>query len=172
MKKHIFNTQSKRLADGRYAYFPVDGEPVYLVPGVDVSEDVIIMLQEMDDDVARQNRTEDDHRFNLDHQRMREVDNANSQSTDPVEEIPDGTSDIFRLLFPEDRTENEALGVLAECILQLTPQQQDCIRDRFGMQLTIQEIADRNGVTIQAINNRLNKIYRRLKKLMAEHEAL
>ena len=86
-----------------------------------------------------------------------------------MEQIPDGTSDIFRQLFPEDKPESKTLDVLAECILQLTDQQQDCIRERFGMQLTIQEIADRDGVTIQAINNRLNKIYKRLKKLMAEH---
>ena len=169
MKKHIFNTQSKRLADGRYAYFPVEGEPVFLVPGVDVSEEVIIMLQEMDNEAARKDRTEDDHRFNLDHQKMQEVDNAYSQPTDPMEQVPDGTSDIFRQLFPADKPESKTLDVLAECILQLTAQQQDCIRDRFGMQLTIQEIADRDGVTIQAINNRLNKIYRRLKRLMAEH---
>ena len=83
--------------------------------------------------------------------------------------IPDGTGDIFRQLFPENKPESKTLDVLAECILQLTAQQQDCIRDRFGMQLTIQEIADRGGVTIRAINNRLNKIYKRLKKLMAEH---
>lgn len=169
MKNHIFNSQSKRLADGRYAYFPVEGEPVFLVPGVDVSEEVIIMLQEMDNESARKDRTEDDHRFNLDHQKMQEVDNANSQPTDPMEQIPDGTSDIFRQMYPEDKPESKNLDVLAECILQLTAQQQDCIRDRFGMQLTIQEIADRDGVTIQAINNRLNKIYKRLKKLMAEH---
>ena len=86
-----------------------------------------------------------------------------------MQQVPDGTSDIFRQLFPADKPESKTLDVLAECILQLTAQQQDCIRDRFGMQLTIQEIADRDGVTIQAINNRLNKIYKRLKKLMAEH---
>ena len=171
MKKISFrsnNDQSKRLTDGRYAYFPADGAPIILVPGVDVSEDVIIMLQEMDDEVARRDRVEEDHRFNLEHSRAKQVDNSNSQATEPMEELPDTASDIFAQLFPDAAVEDEAIRILEECMEMLTPQQQDYIRERFGMQLGVYEIADRDGVSHQAINNRQNKIFKRLKKLMAE----
>ncbi len=168
MNRIYSNTQSRRLSDGRYVYYPANGTPVYLIPGVDVSEEIIIMLHDMDCEAARRDRVEEDHRYDMGRRRPLEKDNLSTHSTDPVEALPDTTADIFCQLFPEEEPANNALRVLEKCIPLLTPRQQDYIRERFGMRMTIEEIGNRYGVTPQAINNRQNKIYRRLKKLMAE----
>ena len=168
MNRFYSNTQSRRLSDGRYVYYPANGTPVYLIPGVDVSEEIIIMLHDMDCEAARRDRVEDDHRCDLVCRQTMVKDNPSTHQTDPIEALTDTTGDIFGQLFPEEEPANGALRVLEECIPELTPRQQEYIRERFGMRLTIEEIGTRYGVTPQAINNRQNKIFRRLKKLMAE----
>ena len=68
MKKHRFlnsNTQSRRLTDGRYAYYPAEGEPIYITPGVDASEEIFILLDQLDHEADLSDRYADRHRDGL-----------------------------------------------------------------------------------------------------------
>ena len=170
MKKGSINslsTQSKRLPDGRYAYYPACGEPVYITPGVDVSEDVIIMLQEMDREAELTERYEMEHRDDLALRKAMEAADPNeSADEDPIAKIPDPAADICSLLFGEENQPVELRCALEEALTKLTPQQIDYIYDRFGLGLTEIEIAARDGVTKQAVNNRQKKLFNRIRKLI------
>ena len=61
----------------------------------------------------------------------------------------------------------EALKAAME---RLTPQQIDFIYERYGLQMSEVEIARRDGVSKQAIDNRRTKLFKRIRKLMEEYE--
>ena len=171
MKKspiNSYSTQSKRLPDGRYAYYPACGEPVYITPGVDVSEDIIIMLQEMDHKAALTERHEMEHKDTLTAKiGLKVADPNDSADEDPIAQIPDPAADICSLLFGEEDQPNELCCALEEALTKLTPHQIDFIYDRFGLRLTEAEIAARDGVTKQAVCNRQKKLFARIRKLLS-----
>ncbi len=166
------NYQSGKLKDGRYVYYPADGKPVYLTPGDDVSADIILLLDGMDHDTALTDRNEKRHRDTNTELEKKEVSDRNHDShRDVIENIPDPNGDVFSLLFPDSPTTSPLLSMLKTAMKKLTPNQIDFIYDRFGLQMTTLEIAERDHVSHQAINNRQNKIFKRLKKLIEEQEA-
>lgn len=61
------------------------------------------------------------------------------------------------------RLDNEKLS---KAIKQLLPQQRELIHKVFIKGLSLKEIAAEKGVTYQALQNQLNKIYKKLKKLL------
>ncbi len=174
MKKHHFlnsNTQSQRLTDGRYVYYPAEGEPIYITPGMDVSEEIIILLDQLDHEADLSERYADRHRDALIDCIKRKVEDCNdSTDSDPIEGIADPCADIFSTLYPEENPTSRMIKALVAAMEKLTPQQIDFIYDRFGLQMSEVEIARRDGVTKQAIDNRRSKLFKRIRKLMEEYE--
>lgn len=61
---------------------------------------------------------------------------------------------------------NERNSQLYAAISTLTPEQQTLIKQVFFERISQVEIAERQGVTKKAINNRLTRILRKLKKVL------
>ena len=165
------NLQSKKLTDGRYVYYPAEGQPIYITPGIDAPEEIIIMLDEMDHDESLSERYEDRHRDYETENIWRKVADANdSADDDPIETLPDPKADVFTILFPEEVQTSELRSALIQAVEKLTPQQIDFIYDRFGLCMSEVDIAERDGVTKQAVFNRQKKLFNRIRKLLGEHE--
>ncbi len=79
-------------------------------------------------------------------------------------EILDRTIDLETTYIEnEERTSNQ--DRLHKAILQLTPRQQEMVRMIYFEGKTEQEIADKYGITQQAVHNALKKILSRLKNI-------
>jgi len=63
----------------------------------------------------------------------------------------------------EEGEENE---ILLSAIEELLPQQRDLLQKVFYEELSIVEIARREGVSEAAVRNRLKKIYKKLEKIL------
>ena len=174
MKKHRFlnsNTQSRRLTDGRYAYYPAEGEPIYITPGVDASEEIFILLDQLDHEADLSDRYADRHRDGLIDCIKRKVEDCNdSTDSDPIDGIADPCADIFSILYPEEKPKSRMIEALKAAMERLTPQQIDFIYERYGLQMSEVEIARRDGVSKQAIDNRRTKLFKRIRKLMEEYD--
>ncbi|MGX8705728.1 MAG: sigma factor-like helix-turn-helix DNA-binding protein, partial [bacterium] len=86
-------------------------------------------------------------------------------SADPIDNIVDKSADIFRQVFPEMKPSKKLIQKLQVYMGKLTNQQRDFIYDFFGLQMTVEDIARRDGVSHQAVTNRKNKILKRLKAM-------
>lgn len=75
--------------------------------------------------------------------------------------ISDGT-DLERTICGDERE------YLHQAIAQLTPDQQALIRKIYWEEIAQREIAKAEGVTDQALHNRMSRIYKRLKSLLEE----
>ena len=84
---------------------------------------------------------------------------------DPLEQIPDPNSDPLEKLLEHDAT-CLTYELLANCIDQLTIQQQDLILKLYHEQKSMAEIAREEGVTHGAIRDRRRKLLTRLEKLL------
>lgn len=62
--------------------------------------------------------------------------------------------------------QNETFEYIKKAIEELLPQQRDLIRKVFYEEMSIAEIARQEGVREAAIRNRLNKIYKKLEKIL------
>ena len=165
--------QSQRLADGRYVYYPAQGEPIYITPGRDVSEEIIIMLSQMDHDEELAARYDERHRdYGVSNIQAKVADTNDSTDEDPIDTLPDPRGDILSILFPDEEPTSAMVEILAQVMTELTPQQVDFIYDRFGLQMTETDIAARDGVTKQAVFNRQKKLFSRIRKLFGERMPL
>jgi len=82
-----------------------------------------------------------------------------SDDNDKQETLVDKSVDI-----PNEVERNLEYEALYKAIKKLEPQQQELVRKIFFEGTPITAVAKELGITKQACNNRLNKIYKRLKK--------
>lgn len=85
---------------------------------------------------------------------------------DPIDCLPDPEADVLMQLFPVEKPVDPRIGQLMEAMEQLTEGQVNLIYDIFGSGRSLEEIAEEDGVTRQAVYNRKEKILKRLRKLM------
>ena len=160
---------------GLYTYYRWDEDlkqevPVNLVPGEDgVTEDWVILLDEIDHDEDLGDRYEDENRSD------RYVNGeAVSRNTDGETFTSDAAplaakdADPFDLLFAETNEEDPQIAEVLRQMEKLTPAQIDLIYALYGEMRYATDIAAEEGVTEAAIRNRRNKILNRLKKLMEQ----
>ena len=160
--------RSGLLSDGRYVYHTATGEPIYIMPG-EVSQDVILMLTDMDHNEALGERyTEENRSYWAEHVKQKAADDNDSTDNDPFDCLPDPAADVFEAAFGDEEEPSGLAAAFEQVRIYLTPQQIDFIYDHFGLRLTLEEIARRDGVTPQAIQNRKKKIIARIRKLMTE----
>lgn len=101
--------------------------------------------------------------------RQIEAENVNTDEGYERCELADNGPDIHYQAFPEDmekEPEDSRMEELMKALEQLTQEQRDLIYEVLGANRSLAEIAEEQGVTRQALNNRKNKIVARLRKIM------
>ena len=113
---------------------------------IEVSEVIGEVSIEIDKEMANSNRRET--RWH----------NSISRMEEAGVQFADESIDVAELLL-----ENEANRKLRAAMNKLLPQQKELIRQVFFEERSLVEIARETGVTVGAVWNRLQKIYKRLK---------
>ena len=123
------------------------------------------MLDEMD--------AEEDRRLDADNHHIDKVfeikkkdhcEDMTGHIPHPMDLIPQRRQRTFQ----DTLNENPRIGQLLLAMEKLTPEQVDLVYAIYGEMQFGADVAREQGVTRQAINNRLKKIHARLAKLMAE----
>lgn len=149
-----------------YAYDPESGRQVrhILTPGEEgVTEDWIILLQEMDHAEALQERYAEENSDYRDRNYKAAVYHGSETAVDPVEKM------IYEAFLKEDSEENPNIEKLREMLWEtLTEEQIDLVYDLFGACRKGTEIAAEQGVTQQAVDGRKRRILKKMRKLLEE----
>lgn len=134
----------------KITYTFVTGETVE----IEVDEEMGAAIVEFDRQDSLRDRAETRR-----HNSMDELADAGFQLADPAGNIAD--------MLEERETDlewQERLTRLKAAVQDLQPQQQVLVEQVFFKRRPIVDVANELGITRQACNNRLNKIYQRLKK--------
>ena len=130
----------------KISYEVVTGESIE----IDVPEDIAKISIEIDKGISNSNRRESRR-----HLSIGKIEEIGIQILDP-------SVDVLATVIKEN-TDKE----LMIAVNQLLPEQQTLIRQIFYDEISITEVARRDGVTEGAVRHRLRKIYSRLKKILA-----
>lgn len=151
-----------------YTYESVDGSKSTIQVGQDgVTKQWLAFLMTDDAAVLEQEDRQRKHAdYTFQNAVARYQRNPDDESGHPIEEIPDPTADIFRILYPDQTPDSVLLEKLRKAIEQLTDDQKDLILDLYGMCKTNTQIGKERNVTEAAIRCRRDKIHKRVKKLM------
>ena len=155
-----------------YTYKSVDGTMITIRAGENgVTEEIIRILRESDNDMNLQERYQEENESYSYRNAVEHFEKAPNEDEDhPLERIADGRADIMGILFPDRAEDSLLLQKLEKAMEQLTEGQQDLIYELYGFCKNMADIAREQDVTLTAIQNRRNKIFRRLKKLIDEEE--
>ena len=158
----------KDKKNNKFTYRSVTGEDITICSGADgITAKWIRILEEEERAEQIQEEIHLKHSsFYFINLNRRAASDPDFKKVNPLEEIPDPSSDIMGILFPDSGSSDKAYEILQECIDQLTPAQQDLICELFDEQKTMAEIAREQGVTHAAISNRRQKVLARLKKMI------
>ena len=155
-----------------YTYKSVDGTMITIRAGENgVTEEMIRILRESDNDMNLQERYQEENESYSYRNAVEHFEKVPNEDEDhPLERIADGRADIMGILFPDRAEDSLLLQKLEKAMEQLTEGQQDLIYELYGFCKSMADIAREQDVTLTAIQNRRNKIFRRLKKLIDEEE--
>ena len=174
-RKARYNPNRESYVDenGNYVYLAWDEEThsyrqeVCVVGENGISPELRAMLDEMD--------AEDDRRLDADDHHIDKVfeikkkdhgDDKSGHIPHPMDLIPQRRQRSFQDAVRED----PRIGQLLLAMEKLTPDQVDLVYAIYGEMQFGADVAREQGVSRQAVNNRLKKIHTRLAKLMAEME--
>lgn len=172
-RKSQYNPNRESYVDenGNYVYLVWDSEnnsyrrEVCVVGEGGFSPEIRAVLDEMDADEDRRLDADRHHMDMVFEAKKRAYcDNQSEYANDPLEMLPQRKHQSFE----EVIRESPCIEQLIKAMDRLTPEQKDLIFAIYGEMLFGAEVAREQGVTRQAINNRLNKIHKRLKKLMED----
>lgn len=172
-RKAQYNSNRQTYVDenGNYVYLIWDEEAqdyrreVCVVGDGGISPELRTMLDEMD---AEEERLLDADRHHVDKVFASKMDTyyakQNEHANNPLEMIPQRRQRTFQDALRED----PRIAQLLVAMDKLTPEQVDLVYAVYGEMKFGADVAREQGVTRQAINNRLKKIHARLAKLMAD----
>lgn len=158
-----------------YQYWDEDKKrdvTVSLEVGKDLSEDVTIVLKDMDHDQALNDRYAAEHRDALfDNRASRH--RADSNGEEPWNNVGSSSGNPEAVLFPELEPENDKVAVVHRIITEeCTESQQELFFAHFGEQAQLEEIrqaeAKKTGnlPSAQAFTNRKNKLLDKIAKAL------
>ncbi len=167
------NTQKSSEQATTYTYKSVDGSTRTIRVGEDgVTEEMIVLLQESDREMALQERYQEENADYSIRNAIRRFETAPNNIIDhPLDWIADPKADIMKILFPDRAEDSLLLKKLESAIEQLTDNQRDLIYELYGFCKSMADVAREQDVTYEAIQNRRSKIFRRLKKLVETEDA-
>jgi hypothetical protein len=162
-----FKTAAKNRKD--YIYYPAEGKPIVITPGMvgedgkAVTESLITMLHDWDDDDVDAERHEEYHCL-VHYDGYHDGDGDDADDHNPYFE--DETYNPLQQILTSIANEERSLQIekLKVALSQLTDKQKDTVVKKFYRGMTNVDIAAEEGVTEAAIRNRLTKIYTALKK--------
>lgn len=172
-RKAQYNSNRQTYVDenGNYVYLIWDEEAqdyrreVCVVGDGGISPELRTMLDEMD---AEEERLLDADRHHVDKVFASKMDTyyakQNEHANNPLEMIPQRRQRTVQDALRED----PRIAQLLVAMDKLTPEQIDLVYAVYGEMKFGADVAREQGVSRQAINNRLKKIHARLAKLMAD----
>ena len=172
-RKAQYNSDRQTYVDenGNYVYLVWDEETrtyrreVCVVGDGGISPELRVMLDEMDVEEKRCLDADDHHLDKVFDGKKKDHDADKSGRTpNPMDLLPQCRQRTFQDALRED----PRVGQLLIAMEKLTPDQVDLIYAIYGEMKFGADVAREQGVSRQAINNRLKKIHARLAKLMAD----
>ena len=172
-RKAQYNPNRQTYVDenGNYVYLIWDEEThsyrqeVCVVGDNGISPELRATLDEMD---AEEERRLDADRHHMDKVFASKMDtyyaDQSEQANNPLDMIPQHRQRTFQDVLRED----PRIAQLMVAMDKLTPDQVDLVYAVYGEMKFGADVAREQGVSRQAINNRLKKIHTRLAKLMAD----
>lgn len=172
-RKAQYNPNRQTYVDesGNYVYLIWDEEAqdyrreVCVVGDGGISPELRTILDEMD---AEEERLLDADRHHVDKVFASKMDtyyaDQSEHANNPLEMIPQRQQHTFQDALRED----PRIAQLLVAMDKLTPEQVDLVYAVYGEMKFGADVAREQGVSRQAINNRLKKIHARLAKLMAD----
>ena len=155
-----YDHSGKMLAEVNVGMVGVDGRPV--------TEEMIALLHEMDDAEVRDGWRRDKHPTVF----LSAIGKSKEYiPEDKITALADKWYSPETILFPEKQPVDpfaHLLDRLPAALAQLQPQQQWLIETVYYDRISKSEVARRVEVTEAAIRDRLNKIYKRLRKTLSE----
>ena len=160
-----------------YQYWDEDKKrdvTISLEVGKDLSEDVTIVLKDMDHAQALNDRYATEHRDALfDNSANRHRADSNGEGVDSWNKVGTNSGNPEALLFSEPEVENDNVAVVRHIITEdCTVPQQELFFAHFGEQAQLEEIrqaeAKKTGKlpTAQAMTNRKTKIIKKIAKAL------
>lgn len=152
-----------------YIYYTADGKKITISPGMvddqgqELTEEMITILHDLDDDEVDANRREEYH-CPVHYQAYK--DGNGEESDDRNDYLADVRSDPLELILEsiQEQEHNDRLDRLKNAMADLSDSQKTTIEKKFYRKMTNVAIADEEGVTEAAIRNRLKKIFASLAK--------
>lgn len=161
----------KTAEDNRtnYIYYTADGKKVVIKPGMlgadgkEVTEEVINILHDYDDEQVDADRREEYH-CPVHYQAY--YDGEGDDAADRNHYLEDSSTDPFEqmLIFIEEQEHSNKLDNLKTALTTLSDLQKNTIYKKFYLNKSNVDIAAEEGVSEAAIRNRLKKIYANLSK--------
>lgn len=157
--------------DGNYVYRIWEEETksyrqeVFVVGDKGISPELRSLLDEMDAEEERR-LDADNHHVDKVFERRKQAhsDDSSGRTPNPMELLPQHRQRTFDDALRED----PRIGQLLLAMEKLSPDQVDLVYAIYGEMKFGADVAREQGVSRQAINNRLKKIHARLAKLLAE----
>lgn len=162
-----FKTAEKNRTN--YIYYTAEGKPIVITPwmvgedGKAVTESLITMLHDWDDDELDADRREAYH-CPVHYDGYHDGDGDDADDRNPY--LEDDTYNPLQQILTSIANEERSLQIekLKVAPSELTDKQKDTVVKKFYRNMTNVQIAAEEGVSEAAIRNRLTKIYATLKK--------
>ena len=152
-----------------YIYYTAEGKQIVIKPGMtdtdgrEVTEKLITILHDLDDDQVDADRREDYH-CPVHYQAYYDGEGENSDDRNPylAESMADPLEQMLTSI--DEQEHSEKIERLKAALSTLTDLQKETTYKKFYLKMTNVDIAAEEGVSETAIRNRLKKIYANLSK--------
>ena len=161
----------KTAQDNRttYNYYSSKGKKITLTPGMvddqgqELTEEMITILHDLDDDEVDANRREEYH-CPVHYQAYK--DGNGEESDDRNDYLADNSADLLEQILAsiQEQEHSDKLDRLSNALSEMTDLQKDTVFKKFYRKMTNVAIAAEEGVSEAAIRNRLKKIFASLAK--------
>lgn len=162
----------EKLADGRYVYYYWDEEekvkkPYYLVPGEnEVTDELIVTLDDFDRKEKNSERKEEENADYSYRNYAVRASQGDGKAVNPLDLLAEKRWSAAQ--YSEERDYSQKVDIVRDIMKNLTVEQVKLVYAIYGQGCTQKEIAEKLGITPQAVNNRLKKIKSRVEKMWKE----
>lgn len=172
-RKARYNPNRETYVDenGNYVYLVWDEETrqyrqeVCVIGEGGFTPEIRALLDEMDAEEDRRLDADDHHLDKVfEYRKKAHSDDGSGRTPDPIDLLPQVRQRTFQDALLEDPRVEQLLIAMDK----LSPEQVDLVYAIYGEMQFGADVAREQGVSRQAINNRLKKIHARLAKLLAE----
>ncbi len=150
----------RRIRDNEktYTYFSVDGTAIVIAAGEDgITEDHILLLQSFHRMEQNNSRKAQRHQLSLE----RLIENTDDQSITLIDTKVDMDRNLIQQM--DEKCLRDKLSAAWGLLL---PQQRELLMKVHVQRKTLTSIAHDEGVALQTVQDRLKRIYKKIKKII------